>query len=85
MKMSEVNKWRILPNRAGMYWFTPDLNDRDLAQVVGVESVEYGNGDKFFRRSRGNPETPILNSEGWWLRITDERLTAEVIWPGESE
>jgi hypothetical protein len=69
-------KWVRMPGQWGPYWFTPRLEDRDLAVLVRVSRHEYGDGTVEFTRSQD--ERVITPDEGWWLLIPDHRMTAEV-------
>lgn len=70
-----MRKWQRMPTTFGPYWFAKTLDDRDLADLVRVSRVEYGDGTVEFHKGY---DTPIRPDEGWWLLIPDERKTAEV-------
>lgn len=67
--------WRQMPTIYGPHWFTPKLEDRDLAEFVRVSMRQYGDGTVEFAKGY---DTKIEPGEGWWLLIPDERRTAGV-------
>lgn len=69
--------WRQSPESNGMFWFCERIEDRDIATVVGIERIDYGNGETFLQTSIGSKR--ITPFDGWWLKINDERRTAAVI------
>ncbi len=70
-----VRKWRHMPTHFGPYWFCIELEDRDLADMVRVESHQIGSDPPFYSRCHC-PAIPIRPTDGWWLPILDERTTA---------
>jgi hypothetical protein len=69
--------WNRMPfHGGGAYWFTKDLHNRDVADIVQVHHIHKPGGENFLMNA--NTLETINDQLGWWLLIKDERIVAEV-------